>query len=163
MTKDELIKSLETSRKQFLELLEGITDEQCLEPGVCGEWSIKDILSHLSFWEGQIVTFMYQGRQGMKPTTAQLGPLPVDEVNAQWQKESASRTLPQVRNDFLAVRKQTIRRVAEFTNDELNNPEWAAWLNHRPLVDWIIGDSVDHEKEHGAEILKFKNENNIKS
>lgn len=34
-----------------IELAESVQEEQRLEPGVCGEWSLKDVLSHLAFWD----------------------------------------------------------------------------------------------------------------
>lgn len=62
------------------------------------------------------------------------------------------RSLVTVMNDFRGVRKQTIRRVGEFPEQDLNDAGRFAWSGGRPLWEWIAGDSYEHESEHQAEI-----------
>ncbi len=51
MTKDELIKKIETEWDNLQAALDGLTEEQMHQPGVVGEWSIKDILAHITAWQ----------------------------------------------------------------------------------------------------------------
>ena len=39
-----------------------------IQPGVVGQWSLKDILVHLTLWEAELVTLLFQARQGQKPS-----------------------------------------------------------------------------------------------
>ena len=47
MNKNDILVQLEESREKFLDTLDGLPVDQWNIPGVEGEWSIKDILSHL--------------------------------------------------------------------------------------------------------------------
>jgi hypothetical protein len=60
-----------------------------------------------------------------------------------------------VMSDFLGVRNQTIRRVKELSKVELTDPNRFSSLNGKPLWEWIAGDSIDHETEHGEEIKSW--------
>ena len=79
----------------------------------------------------------------------------VDEVNARWQAASQERSLDIIWQDFLGVRKQTIRRANEFTNQELNNPKLFPWQRDMPLWEWIANDSFGHDEEHGGQIAEW--------
>ena len=156
MTKEAVISSLKTSRESLLSAIEGLDDEAMLEPGVVGDWSVKDVLVHLSLWEAELVTLLWQARQGRKPATAQLGDDSVDELNARWYQMHRDRVLAQVLDDFHAVRHQTLRRVDGFSDRELTDPELFPWLNGEPLEQWIASDSFGHEDEHTAQIIAWR-------
>src|SRR5512147_2859948 len=98
MNKQELIEALEDGRESFLDLLEGISDEEMLEPGVAGEWSVKDILSHLSRWEAELIKLLWQAKNGQEPASELIMQLvsPFDEVNRRWREADKDRPLPQV-------------------------------------------------------------------
>jgi hypothetical protein len=156
VSKADMLSSLKTSREAMLEALDGLSDEGMHTPDVIGEWSIKDILVHLSLWEAELVTLLWQARQGRKPTTAQLSPETVDELNARWYVMHKDRALAQVMDDFQAVRHQTARRVDGFTEDELGDPNLFPWLDGEPLEHWIEEDSYGHEAEHMAQIVAWR-------
>jgi hypothetical protein len=156
VSKAEVLSELNASRDAMLKALEGLGDDQMLEPGVVGDWSVKDILVHLSLWEAELVTLLWQARQGRKPTTAQLSPDTVDELNARWYPIHKDRALDKVLEDFHAVRRQTARRVEAFTDQELADPELFAWLDGEPLERWIAEDSYGHEAEHMAQIVAWR-------
>src|SRR5512134_3693840 len=115
MNKKEIIKTLELGRAQFLQALEGLSEEQMQQPGVVEEWSVKDLLAHLSLWEAELITMLYQLKQGQKPSYPTLNNQEVDRLNEQWFRDHRARPLERVRADFLAVRKQTIRQVERYT------------------------------------------------
>ncbi|OGO71165.1 MAG: hypothetical protein A2Z37_06955 [Chloroflexi bacterium RBG_19FT_COMBO_62_14] len=156
MSKEAVISSLKTTRESLLSAIEGLDNETMLEPGVIGDWSIKDILVHLSLWEAELVTLLWQARQGRRPTTAQLGDESVDDLNARWYQMHKDRDLAQVLDDFHAVRHQTLRRVDGFSDRELTDPELFPWLNGESLEQWIDSDSFGHEAEHVAQILTWR-------
>ncbi len=156
MDKTELLEALEDSRQEMIELLEQIEDEDLLKPGVTGKWSIKDLLAHLNYWEGQVVTLLFQAQRGMaQPTTVHFGKETVDELNQRWYMSSQERSLEMIWQDWLAVRKQTIRRVSELSDKDLNDPERYPWLKGVPLYQWILNDTVEHEAEHADQIREW--------
>lgn len=154
MKKSEILEALESEREKFLDLLEGLSEQEMQQPGVAGDWSIKDILVHLTRWEAELVKLLYQARQGQTPTKAQRVLLQSsdDDVNARWYAASRDRLLEQALEDFHAVRNQTLRRVESFTDQDLNDARRYPWLDGRPLWKWIEGDSFGHEAEHAEGI-----------
>ena len=152
MNKNELLKALENEREQFLDLIDDLSEDEMLEPGVTGEWSIKDILSHLTRWEAELVKLLWQASRGQEPSGVYFSSEGIDQTNARWQAELSGRPLEDVLEDFHAVRMQTIRRVEAFKDADLTDPKRYSWLGDRPLWDWIEGDSFGHEAEHAVEI-----------
>lgn len=152
MKKSELLEALEKGREEFLDLLENLSEQELQQPNVVGDWSIKDILVHLSRWEAELVKLLYQAHQGTPPTTQHFSAPDVDAVNARWYSESRQRSLERALEDFHAVRTQTLRRVEAFSDQDLNDVRRYPWLDGKPLWEWIEGDSFGHEAEHGEQI-----------
>jgi hypothetical protein len=156
MEKTELLEALEDGHQELLEMLQDLPDEMMLQPGVCGDWSIKDILAHLTYWEGQVVTLLFQAQRGVeKPTTAHFGKETVDELNQRWYLTGKERPLDIIWQDWQGVRKQTLRRVTDMSQKDLNDVQRYPWLKGVPLFQWILNDTVDHEEEHADQIREW--------
>jgi hypothetical protein len=132
MTQDELLDALEDQREQLLDAIDDLSDEELLEPGVVGNWSMRDIIYHLCMWEAELVKLLWQASQGEKPTTRHFEPASVEEINAIWQQQAQERDLDHLLDDFAAVRKQTSRRVS------------------------AASDSFGHESEHMLQIHAWR-------
>ena len=156
MNKEAILAALETSREDFLDSIEGLSDDRLQQPGVVGDWSIKDLMIHLTRWEAELVKLLWQARQGKSPSSAHFSSIAVDEINDRWFQESHNRSFDLALEDFHGIRNQTIRRVEEFSDKELTDPKRYAWLKEVPLWQWIAGDSFEHETEHTAQILTWK-------
>ena len=158
MTKDEILDALEDEREKMLAALDGLSDEEMLDPTVADSWSVKDIIAHLNAWEAELVRMLWQLLQGSKPSTVQLSGESIDERNAQWQALYKNRPLEAVLEDYQAVRQQTLRRVDQFSEAELNNPAKYPALRGIPLWKWIAEDSFEHEAEHLSDIIRWKDQ-----
>lgn len=156
MTRSEILKALTESRQNFLAAINGISEADMSQPGVVGEWSVKDILVHLTRWEAELVKLLWQAAQGVKPTTIHFSGIKVDETNQRWFEESRSRPLALALQDFHGVRKQTIRRVKDIPEKSLSDPGVFSWLDGHPLWEWIAGDTFEHESEHAEDILRWR-------
>lgn len=156
MNKDEILDALEDAREKLIDATDGLSDEQMQEPGVVGDWSIKDMLYHISLWEAEMVRLLWQVSHGEKPSTVHMTGRSVDEINAQWYAQGKERPLERVLDDFAAVRKQTIRRVEALEDDALNDAQRYAWAKGRALWEWIAGDSFEHDDEHAGEIAAWR-------
>jgi hypothetical protein len=53
MTRDELIERIDRSWDAWTAALDGIPPERSSEPGVCGYFSVKDLIGHIAFWDEQ--------------------------------------------------------------------------------------------------------------
>jgi hypothetical protein len=156
MNKESIITELKKSRENILEGIQDLSDQEMETPGVIDDWSVKDVLVHLTRWEAELVKLLWQAKQGIPPTTTHFGQESVDDINTRWHKESQSRPFKSVLNDFLGVRNQTIRRVEALTEKTLTDLSNFPWLEGEPLWKWIAGDSFEHEAEHEAQIRAWK-------
>ena len=52
-TPQELVSQLREKYQSFLEACEALSREQAIEPSVCGEWSAKAVVDHLTGWQVQ--------------------------------------------------------------------------------------------------------------
>ena len=53
MPKDELIANIDRAWKAWTAALDGIPAERPGESGVCGYFSVKDLIGHIAFWDEQ--------------------------------------------------------------------------------------------------------------
>lgn len=156
MKKYELIEVLEDTHQELVEMLEDLPDSLMLEPGVCGNWSIKDILAHLTYWEGQTITLMFQLKRGIEnPNTAHFSSKSIDEINDHWQTESQSRPFEIIWDDFTKIRKQTIRRINELDEKDLVQTDRYPCLKGKSLIEIISNNSFEHDEEHADEIREW--------
>jgi hypothetical protein len=51
MNKQQLLANLDKSWQQFNASFNGLTEEQMAVSGVIGDWSVKDIIAHVTDWE----------------------------------------------------------------------------------------------------------------
>lgn len=155
MNKDEILDALEDSREAFLDLLDQVPDELWEQPGVSGEWSIKDILYILTMREAELVKMLWQIDQGISPGAIMQEGEAADIRAAQWKIQGQTRSLDQVVNDFRGVRKQTYRRLLPIHEKAFEDTSYYPWLNNQPLWQWVAAASFEYETKQGQIIKKW--------
>jgi hypothetical protein len=96
MSNDKLLTLIATTWTALQSSYTGLTPEQLQQPGVSGDWSIKDILAHVTTWEAEALEHLPHMARGEKnPSyrrlyggidafnelmTARKRELPLDEV-----------------------------------------------------------------------------------
>ena len=153
MTRDELLQQLEHTRNELNALLEGVPADALIRPGAYGNWSVKDVLVHISRWEAEIIKVLFQAQQGGKPQSEIFNPEYL-KVNDLWHQEAKDRPLERVLEDFSSVHTQLVRRLKDFPEKALITPGNYPWMKHA-LIDLVKDIAVDHEQEHleGLKVL----------
>ena len=154
MNRDEILTALKDSRAKMEAALAGLTETQLVEPGALGEWSVKDLLSHLTAWEAEVVTRLAKLKAGKKIQSIVPADSDIDSLNAKWYKENKGRDLDRVLADFRGVREQMIRQVESMTDKQLTQP--LPWAQANSITDLIAWNSYDHEPEHAAQIQEWR-------
>jgi hypothetical protein len=109
MDKQQLLKRLETAWTALKESYTGLSDAQLLEPGVMGEWSVKEILAHVTIWEEEALKYLPKVSNGEKPPRyVQYGG--IDAFNAQMIEQKRSLALSEV----LSQLDETHRRLINY-------------------------------------------------
>ena len=68
-TKKELLDAIETEYCLLKKCIEGLGVEERELPGVCHEWSAKDVLAHLVEWKKMFLGWYEEGSRGGNPRT----------------------------------------------------------------------------------------------
>ena len=154
MTKDEMLTALRDSRARLEAALQGLSEAQMMDPGVMGDWSVKDLLAHMTAWEAEAVRILARARAGQSTQPAATSEAEMNALNAKLYKENKNRPLENVLADFHGVHKQLLRQVEALSDADLNRP--IAWLGNQNLASIVEGDGYGHEAEHLAHILAWR-------
>jgi hypothetical protein len=107
MNRQQLLTRLEQGWTAIKESFAGLTDAQMTEPGVMGDWSVKDILVHVTTWEGEALKYLPLIIKGDKPPRyIQYGG--IDAFNAQMTEQKRSLALFEVLLQLDATHGQLI-------------------------------------------------------
>ncbi|MEW5987392.1 MAG: DinB family protein [Chloroflexota bacterium] len=155
MDGSQIQERLELSREELLLAIESLPDEALLEPGAAGDWSVRDVLGHLTNWEAELVTALLRLKRGQKPDHLLAAMSDRDAYNAGRATEVQQRDLDQVFTDFQNVRIQLEEWLVEFGDRDLSNPARYPALAGRPLWQVIAENSFEHEAEHTADLAAF--------
>jgi hypothetical protein len=109
MNKQQLLKRLETAWTALKQSYTGLPDAQLLEHGVMGDWSVKDILAHVTIWEEEALKYLPLIINREKPPRyVQYGG--IDAFNAQMIEQKRGLAL----SDVLRQLDETHRRLIDY-------------------------------------------------
>ncbi len=93
---NKLLATLDTAWMAFKESYAGLPDAQLMEPGVMGDWSVKDILAHVTTWEEEALKHLPLIVEGGRPPRyVTYGG--IDAFNAQMAEQKRSFPLSDIR------------------------------------------------------------------
>ena len=109
MKKHQLLKQLEKAWTTLKESYAGLSDSQLMEPGIMGDWSVKDILAHVTTWEEEALKYLPLILTGGRPPRyIQFGG--IDAFNAQMAEQKRNITL----SDVLRQLDETHLRLLDY-------------------------------------------------
>jgi hypothetical protein len=136
--------------------LKGIPEDQWLKSGVCGYWSVKDIIAHLASYE-QVMTDVLNGFLGGGPTPNldkyRAGSGFNDaEVNAR-SRLTPQETLTEYQ-EACACNMDLLARIPPEKRRENGTLPWYGM--EYSLEDYLVYAFYGHKREHSAQIAVFK-------
>ena len=118
MKKDQLLNKLEHTWDSFLKSFYGLTDEQMLQPGVTGDWSVKDVLAHVSWWEEEALKHLPQILQGQRPPRYSVVYGGIDAFNALMRELKRSLSLSEVRDQMAATHSRLVEYIQSVPEEQ---------------------------------------------
>lgn len=127
--------------------------ERMEEPGVCGVWSFKELIGHITWYEREMITMLHNHdfHGSLLWTEATL-----DERNEVIAKEIRGLTVEKVLEQSEQAASELENELAAQTDADLNDParypgmpaEWSP-------ADVIAGNAFDHIMEHLPDVQKW--------
>jgi len=118
MNKVQLLKKLEHAWASFHKSYAGLTDEQLMQPGVTGDWSVKDILAHVSWWEEEALKHLPHILQGQRPLRYSVVYGGIDAFNALMREQKRSLSLSVVRDQMDATHARLVEYLQSVPDEQ---------------------------------------------
>ena len=91
-----VLNKLEQAWAAFLESFAGLSTEQLQQPGVVGDWSVKDIVAHVTWWEEEALIHLPVILKGGQPPRYSTLYGSIDAFNAQMTEQKRTLSLAEV-------------------------------------------------------------------
>lgn len=152
-SKAELLKSIKEERKKLENSLKGLSVDQMLKPPAPGEWSVQDILAHVSAWEMKFMGWYEAWTRGEKITMPDWSkPGLVDEINQDIYKRNHDRWLKEVQKEFKESHKRIRKTIKSIDEETIFISGKVEWTGKNTLLDYIWSNTGRHYAEHAAMI-----------
>jgi hypothetical protein len=156
MDKTQLLDAMNIGYSEFENVLAPLDEKQMTTSGVNGDWSIKDILAHLTAWQRYLVIRLQAAARNEEPAVGgPAGDEDVDKMNARFYEEDKSRSLGEVMADFHATYGQAVEAVQVLSNEDLFEPQRFTWMKGNALWELVAGNTYDHYQEHIGSIQEW--------
>jgi uncharacterized protein (TIGR03083 family) len=145
MDKTTFLENLQSARANWEALLEEVGEERMLQPGACGEWSVKDVIAHVMWCEREMVGVC----QARALVGSELWKLSNDESNAIVVSQYRDHALQDILAEERQVYAQLLAEVQQLSDEDLND---AGHFRDMP-ADWlpwqlIAGNAFEHYRDH---------------
>jgi hypothetical protein len=145
--KQRLLNRLDQAWEAFKESYTGLPNARLTEPGVTGDWSVKDILAHVTTWEAEALKHLPVIIAGGRPPRyATLGG--INAFNADMTEQKRGLSLA----DVLKELDDTHRRLVDFIR---RMPE-AQFMRETRARKRIRLDTYSHYPEHAEAIQRWR-------
>lgn len=138
--------------------LKGVPLEAWETGGVCGVWSVKDIMAHLTSYEA-LLTDVLSGFLGSSemPTLQSLLQNGHDAFNAAETGARRSSSPADVLQEYQAGHARNMELAAQIPADTFRQVGTLPWYGAEySLDDYIVYSFYGHKREHGAQIDVYK-------
>jgi hypothetical protein len=136
----DILQRIDASWRELMAALDGIPEERLEEPGAVGDWSLKNLLGHLAFWDEEAVREFEQALAG----------LPRSDNDWQTMNEAdhaarVDRTLPEERTAMHRAHATLLERLED-----------VAGIEAARIDEAVRGGSYEHYQEHVPDIREWR-------
>lgn len=148
MNRQQLLLKLDRAWVVLGDSFAGLTEAQMTEPGVTGEWSVKDILGHVTAWEVELLEHLPGIMAGRRPPKYSDRYGGIDAFNALKARETRARSLDEVLATFHSTHDQVLALVGDVPEELL--------LTETRARRRIRLDTYSHYPIHTRAILEWR-------
>jgi uncharacterized protein (TIGR03083 family) len=159
-SKAELLDRIRRERAALEQALAGLSQAQMTAPVENG-WTIKDILAHITAWEGTLRDFHLGDmsiNQAAGLDTVTYGKDDEARINEAFYQRDKDKPLPEVLGVFRQSYERLLARIEALDEARLlatYTPRGRDADAAGQLADWIAGDTYEHYREHRISIQQL--------
>jgi hypothetical protein len=146
--RNQLLKRLEKAWSMFKQSYDGLSDEELIEPGVTGAWSVRDIIAHVTTWEEEALKHLPLILRGGKPPRYSVTYGGINAFNAQTVEQKKGFPLSEVQRQLEDTHRQLIDLIESAPEDQLTGE---TRFRHRLRLD-----TYRHYPKHTEAIMKWR-------
>lgn len=164
MSKQGFLERLYIERVKWKALLDEVGQARMMVAGVCGMWSVRDLIAHIGIWERWGAALAQGVIEKRAMTNAELfgkEPPPYmkkmsfDRFNEWLVDQTRDKPLDEIIRMEGAIYRTFVERIEQLGDNALNKPAPQGALDGSevPLFGELLADqSYNHYQEHGAQI-----------
>jgi uncharacterized protein (TIGR03083 family) len=143
-----MIARVEAAWADFHASYAGLGDEELLIHGVCGDWSVRDLIAHVTWWDREAIAHLPTVLAGRTPPRYSVTYGGIDAFNAIKTEEKRGLTLEEVRAEAEATHQRLLDYLRSVPPDRLKGN---AKFTHRLRLD-----TYGHYPIHAADIRRWQ-------
>lgn len=153
MNKAKVLEKLDKAWLEFNRSFAGLPERKMAEQGVTGDWSVKDLLAHVHWWEQETLTSLPVILAGGRtPRYSQLyGGL--DAFNTLMTEKYRNRPLHDIRKQLEASHQDLVSYLKSLPEEK--------FLTQERLVRRLRNDTYGHYPEHTRAILEWRKQKGL--
>ena len=143
-----LLETIETRWDELMAAIDGLSDDELQQPGVVGEWSVKDILAHVTTWELEALKHLPEIAAGKPQQRYKDVYGGLDAFNALTFQQNRERSLDEVRTRMTDTHTRLLAYLETVPDDLLHSRE-----RFRTRLRW---DTYSHYPIHAEHIRDWR-------
>jgi uncharacterized damage-inducible protein DinB len=144
---------LHDGRERLMASFEGLSEDEMLQSGPAGDWSVRDILAHVAAWDRAVTASFEQMLKGERPELLDLDEEEIEVFNAEHNEADKQRGLEEVLRELSDSREAMIELLRGVENAALFAPAPGDEHADMSIAGWLRVQ-VSHDEEH-AEMIEL--------
>ena len=151
----QFIGTIQSTWSAWETLIKQVLEERMTQPGAAGDWSLKDIIAHITWHEKEMVGLI----SAHALVGSELWNLPTDERNSAIYELVKDQPLEQVLAESEQVHQQLLEVLLTLSDQDLTDPgsfpnmppDWQPWMI-------IAQNTYEHYQDHMQDLQRWLEE-----
>jgi len=147
--KAEFLELIRQSRAELDEVINQLDPKSMITPGVAGDWSVKDILAHITWHDREMLNLV----RAHALVGSDLWNLPLDQRNDAIYQENRNKDIKNVLAEAKGFCEAMMKEMQTLSDEDLQDPgrfsdmpsDWQPW-------DLIAQNTCEHYEDHLADL-----------
>jgi len=147
MTRDEILKTLDTEFDALLKTVDGLSDEQMTIVWF-GDWGVRDILAHIAGWHREMTSAFERIARGERPVPEGVDYSNADPINARFAEAARNTPASAMLAELKASKEAFVAAARTVPEDRFEEGKTAYRILHTT--------GIDHYREHMPPIQQWR-------